>query len=86
MRREITDLDDVELQHHGHRSAHFGLHAMHLEAHVFENDLGSRGRRNLLNDDGDLGSVDSWRWEKNVKLHGQEPERSNIEVTGLNDA
>ncbi|SRR6266478_8002417 len=59
---------------------------MHLKTHTLEYNLGACRVRNLFDDGGDLSGVQGWRWEKDVELCRKQPERCNVELTGLKKA
>lgn len=56
---------------------------VHLKTHTLENNFGACCVGNLFDDGCDLCGVQGWRWEKNVELCGKQPERCNVELTGL---
>jgi hypothetical protein len=57
--------------------------AMHLKTHTFEYDFGASRVGNLFDDGRNLSGIQGRRGEKDIELCGKQPERSNVELTGL---
>jgi hypothetical protein len=56
---------------------------VHLKTHTLEYNFGACRVGNLFDDGCNLSGVQGWRWEKDVELCRKQPERCNVELTGL---
>jgi hypothetical protein len=56
---------------------------VHLKTHTLEYNFSACRVGNLFDDGRNLSGVQGWRWEKDVELCRKQPERCNVELTGL---
>lgn len=56
---------------------------VHLKTHTLEYNFSACRVGNLFDDGRNLSGVQGWRWEKDVELCRKQPERRNVELTGL---
>jgi hypothetical protein len=56
---------------------------MHLKTHTLEYDFGACRVGNLFDDGSNLTCVQGWGREKDVELCRKQPERCDVELTGL---
>ena len=56
---------------------------MHLKTHTLEYNFGACRVGNLFDDGSNLSGVQGWGREKNIELCWKQPERCDVELTGL---
>jgi hypothetical protein len=56
---------------------------VHLKTHTLEYNFSACRVGNLFDDGCNLSGVQGWRGEKDVELCRKQPERCNVELTGL---
>lgn len=78
-----THLDKVELEHELHRLPHLVLEAMELEAVALEDGFGSGGDADMAKDRRDLSRIEARRRHEDVESDGEEPERCDVKLAGL---